>query len=100
MIRFPKMHIAESVVNRIMNAAQDIGRRPSRGRGDAPRADPELIHEGDSPALELAPDPTLLGGQIDLTLAEPVPEVAPNEDVVKGAALGESPLESLMEPQA
>ena len=100
-IRFPKLHIATSVVNRILNAAEDIGKRSSRGHASAARADLAPSRLGDNPAEEaadLAPDPTLEGGALDLALEQPVPEVEPNAAVVAGAAVGDSPLESLLVP--
>lgn len=101
-IRFPKLHVATSVVNRILNAAEDIGKRPARGRASPAKPDLESFGQGDTGdlAADLAPDPTLEGAKLDLALEEPVPEVAPNPDVVTGAAVGDSPLESLLDPPA
>jgi hypothetical protein len=101
-IRFPRLHVAESVVNRILNAFDDIQARPSRQGRSAARGEPAALPGSDNPLAEaedLAPDPTLAGGALDLALAEPVPEVAPDPAVVQGAATGDaSPLESLLAP--
>lgn len=69
MIRFPKMHIATSVVNRILNAADDL---------EPPRAAPV-------PHAPAVPDPTAEGAAIDRALASP-PGPVPPIDQAPGAA--------------
>ena len=71
MIPFPKIHIAESVLNRIMNAVEDT--------------------EPMFPSLNTAPippaDPIALGQKIDNGLATPVqPVVTPGDEVSANAA--------------
>ncbi len=62
-IRFPKMHIAESVANRILNLADDM-----RAGGFMPQ--PELAQ----PSMpDLPPSPTMEGAQLDAQLAAPPP---------------------------
>ena len=60
MIRFPKVHIAASVVNRILNVRDAIDARPA---ARAPSSEPRV------------PDPTLEGAVIDEKLTEPTPDV-------------------------
>lgn len=84
-IKFPRMHIAESVLNRIMNAVE----------GDTPLG---IVSPQEAPTPP--PDPSALGVQIEDTTATPVPEVAvpeePEEfDVAAGAVDGMSPFEGL-----
>ena len=66
MIKFPKMHIAESVVNRILNAADDV----------APAAPDEMPME---PAV-----PVPQGEALDAALATPPAEMPPLEDNPEG----------------
>lgn len=61
MIRFPKMHIAESVANRILNLADDM-----RAGGFMPPPEPV-------PPPELPGAPTMEGAQLDQALATPPP---------------------------
>jgi hypothetical protein len=58
MIRFPKMHIAKSTVNRILNIADEL---------EPVTIDTPSIPEGDTASKSL---------QIDAALASPTPEVA------------------------
>jgi len=63
MIKFPQIHIATSVVNRILNAADDIeSRRPVRTA--APQGAPNV------------PDAAPLGAALDADIATPVGPVA------------------------
>jgi hypothetical protein len=68
MIRFPKMHIAQSVVNRILNAHDEL-------EASMPTLAPEP-----TPAPHV-PDPTLEGAELDLALDAPA---APVEGVEPG----------------
>lgn len=61
-IRFPKMHIAESVSNRILNLADDMR---AGGFMQPKLAEPSMP--------ELPPAPTLEGAQLDAQLATPPP---------------------------
>lgn len=61
MIRFPKMHIAESVANRILNLADDM-----RAGGFMPPPEPR-----EPPTLPHAP--IMEGAQLDQALAAPPP---------------------------
>jgi hypothetical protein len=77
MIKFPKVHIAASVLNRILNARDELnGSGPPAG-GQSPQQPP------------VVPDPALMGAVIDQQIAtpppvelpplEPPPEPAPDE---------------------
>lgn len=86
MIPFPRIHIAESVLNRIQNAIEDT--QPL------------------FPSINLSPippsDPIALGQQIEeQTQARPAPAEIPNDPVAAGAALegvfGGSPLAGAVE---
>ena len=75
-IRFPKIHIAASVQNRILNLADDL---------------PALVREHPAPNV---PEPGALGQAIDQAVATP-PQAAPAPDdateaVLAGAVQGES----------
>lgn len=61
MIRFPKMHIAESVANRIMNLADDM-----RSGGFMPPGEP-------TPPPEVPASTALEGATLDQALATPPP---------------------------
>lgn len=72
-MRFPKMHIAQSVTNRIMNLANSV----------APRIEVDRA----APAV---PDPSQMGVAIDQALAQPPGQMAAPEGAeaaVIGAAL-------------
>jgi hypothetical protein len=62
MIRFPRMHIAESVANRILNLADDM-----RTGGFTPSPEPP------TPPPELPHAPTMEGVGLDAQLAQPPP---------------------------
>lgn len=70
MIKFPRIHVAESVVNRILNTRDELraGARPAPAVVPAPAPN--------------VPDPTLPGAELDLKLAQPPPANLPavNED--------------------
>lgn len=79
------MHIAESALNRIMNAIE----------GDTPLG---IMSPQEAPTPP--PDPTALGVQIEDVTKTPVPEVATPEnpeefDVAAGAVDGLSPFEGI-----
>lgn len=76
-IRFPKMHIAASVANRILNLADDM-----RAGGFMPPPEP-------TPPPELPPSPVMAGAQLDQELATPPPQdmAAPPELLGPGAQL-------------
>lgn len=73
-IPFPKIHIAESVVNRIQNTLDDIAPMfPSINPAPIPPA-----------------DPIALGAQIEQQTAQPAPPVAASDDPVASGAAAES----------
>lgn len=79
------MHIAESVLNRIMNAVE----------GETPLG---IVSPQESPIIPA--DPTALGVQIEETTGTPVPKVAAPEDaeefnVAAGAVDGISPFDGI-----
>ena len=81
-MRFPKMHIAQSVTNRIMNIANKV--QPATGQATMPPA---------------VPQPQAMGKAIDQALAQPPGAMAAPpgaEGIVTAAALeGSSPAEAL-----
>jgi len=83
MIPFPKMHIAQSVINRVVNALND--KESPIGLSAVEMAQPPVV-----------PNPAPEGVQIDQgTMTPAPPATAPpdvNPDVVTSSALGESPL--------
>jgi hypothetical protein len=64
--KFPRIHIAESVVNRILNINDTLqaGKEMEGIQGSMPDAPPSV------------PDPTLEGGAINMALAKPTEPVA------------------------
>jgi hypothetical protein len=71
-IRFPLMHIAESVINRIWNVADEIeAREPSQASGK--------IDRGAPPPEPMAPDPSVQGAMLDEQLATPAGAMPPAE---------------------
>lgn len=73
-IPFPKIHIAESVVNRIQNTLDDMAPMfPSINPAPIPPA-----------------DPIALGQQIDQQTTQPTQEVAMTDDPVAAGAAAES----------
>jgi hypothetical protein len=76
-IRFPKMHIAASVVNRILNAHDEI--QSGRAAAAATRA-PQ-----DEPS---PPDPNLEGTMLNMQLMQPpAPSEAPDDQTADAIAL-------------
>lgn len=57
MIRFPKHHIATSVVNRILNIADEV--------------------EARAPSMPSTPEPIQQGQALDAALAQPTPDMPP-----------------------
>lgn len=81
MIPFPRLHIAESVMNRIMNAVEDV----------------QPMFPSFNPAPIPPADPIALGQQIEQqTSTPPQPVAMPEDPVAAGAAVegifGGSPL--------
>jgi len=85
-IRFPKMHIAQSVVNQILNVADGIPARTQAAPTLPPPAVPNTVEQSSQldrllaqptsdalPGIDQAPDPggTLNGGKLLDTLLEP-----------------------------
>lgn len=67
MIKFPRVHIAQSVVNRILNTRDELRRSAAGGEAGAPAPVPPPN----------VPDPTLEGAELDNNLAEPPPAELP-----------------------
>lgn len=86
-MRFPKMSIAESVVNRIFNAREEArSLRP-----------PSVTPSIPQPVL---PDPVPQGEALDQQIATPVAgPVQDDANVVQAVASGKSPLDGLIDPQ-
>ena len=83
-INFPRMHIANSVVNRILNVADGLeGAAPNAATPEPP-----------------VPDTFIEGEQLDAALAAPVPALPPiDEAPAPGKTLGGTPLlATLLEP--
>jgi hypothetical protein len=77
MIRFPKMHIAASVVNRILNTHDEIQRGSS--------APAEVRGPNDQPAPA---DPNLEGTMLNAQLMQPAaPSEAPDDQTAAAIAL-------------
>jgi hypothetical protein len=81
LIRFPKMHIAESVVNRILNVADGL---PSGA--SAPTPPP------------YSPNPALEGARLNEALAQPVGEMPPIQQAPE-VATGKPALDTLIGQQ-
>lgn len=79
MIPFPKLHIAESVLNRIANTLEERG---PLGLGSNPPAPAQEI----APAI--APDPTQLGTELDAAMTQPPQPVAVTPGLESDAAAG------------
>lgn len=77
MIKFPKMHIAQSVVNRILNTAEDI---ESNRR----------VQSAFSMIAPNVPDPTLEGAALDMKMSGDVPPVSAPDDPTQSAMVGEA----------
>lgn len=69
-VKFPRLHIAESVVNRILNVRDEL-----RAGKIAPPSIPSVTQ----PAV---PDPTIAGAQIDSQVTESVPPLEEAPEVV------------------
>lgn len=82
MIKFPKVHIAQSVVNRILNVADDL---------DTERSAPTI----DVPTV---PDPAMAGARLDQALSAPPPAIPPPDgaegDMAAAAITGSSPMDA------
>lgn len=90
MIPFPKMHVAQSVLNRIANTLEEQG---PLGMANNP---PEPVALQVPP---IAPDPTALGAELDSAIAKPIQPaaVAPgmeadaNSGMLEASVMGGSP---------
>ena len=85
MIRFPQVHIATSVVNRILEIAENL---PQEGAG-APLSAPRV------------PDGAMLGAQLDAALGAPQPENLPGIEASPdpgATAQGKPLLDTLLSP--
>ena len=74
MIPFPRIHIAESVMNRIYNAMDDT----------------QSMFPSINPPPPMTPDPTALGAHIEQTTETPAPPVAMSDDPIEAGAAQES----------
>jgi hypothetical protein len=90
MIPFPKMHIAQSVLNRISNALEEDS---PLGVG-AKQQEPVALQ-----LPPIAPDPTQLGMELDSAVAQPIQPAAvepgmetdANNGMLEASAMGASP---------
>jgi len=87
MIPFPKMHIAESVVNRILNVHDELSAKQR-----TPQAPAGVSSE------PVVADPTLQGVALDRALEQPAAPVAPDANVVANEATGKGALRALVAP--
>lgn len=100
-VKFPEMHIADSVVNRILNAWDDVMAEPDPTPEPEPMAEaPEMVdHVQMGGAPELA-DPAAAGMAVSEGLERMGGGMAPNTpegaQVAVAVAQGESPLEGLL----
>jgi len=83
-MKFPRYHIAESVVNRILNAHDEI-EAGSRAELAAARA-----------ASPVPPDPTLEGATLDVKLNQPPAPAAPDQAALASTAQGGDALGGLI----
>lgn len=74
MIPFPRIHIAESVLNRIYNAMDDT----------------QPMFPSVNPPPPITADPVALGEQIEQQTETPVPPVAMSDDPIAAGAAEES----------
>lgn len=94
-IKFPKMHIAQSVLNRISNALEEEG---PLGTGSKASAPVELLGE------PIAPNPQALGVQLDTAIEQPLAPVGvepgmetdANSNMLDASVMGQSPLTGLL----
>lgn len=95
MIPFPKMHIAASVLNRISNALEEDG---PLGMGKSEPAKTQMVEP------PIAPDPMVLGSEINNSLKQPAPPVAvapeaeqdANTGMVDASVTGGSPFDGAL----
>lgn len=96
MIPFPKIHIAESALNRISNVLEDAG-----PLGAISEKEPEPVRLQVPP---MAPNPLALGLAVDEEVQEPVPPVnvppeeeeASNMGMLEASAFGGSPFDGAL----
>lgn len=74
MIPFPRIHIAESVMNRIYNAMDDT----------------QSMFPSINPPPPMTPDPIALGAHIEKATETPAPPVAMSDDPIAAGAAEES----------
>lgn len=82
-MKFPRYHIAESVVNRILNAHDDIE------AGERARTEQRAL-------TPTPPDPTLQGAELDVRLAQPPAPAAPDASALASTAQGGTALDGLI----
>lgn len=92
-IKFPRMHVAESAVNRILNVSEELRPRsvPAPEPVDLPMPEPRA---------PVVPDASLSGIQLDESLGAQTPELPPLEQTADpGATLqGDNLLDTLINP--
>lgn len=84
-MRFPQIHIAESVVNRILNVADEL----------------EPVGQADINAPPPVTDPTRQSAALDLALAQPQPGMPPLDQAPDPGATvqGKPLLATILDPQ-
>jgi len=75
MIKFPKVHIAQSVVNRILETRDELRRTSAKSGGGAPAPVPP-------PAV---PDPSATGAALDVATGTPAAPASSPGDPAEGA---------------
>lgn len=75
MIKFPRLHIAQSVTNRILNVAHDIESRSATIAPSTPSPTPPV------------PDPGPMGAQVDAALSTPTAPVAADPAMAEAAVV-------------
>lgn len=75
MIKFPRLHIAQSVTNRILNVARDVESSGLGSKASTPSPTPPV------------PDPGPMGAQVDAALAVPTSPVAADPAMAEAAVV-------------
>lgn len=79
-IRFPKMHVATSVVNRILNISDELETAKPRQVEPQEPAVVDTVGELLGSMTPAVPDPTQAGQQLDLALGQPPAQMPPLSD--------------------
>lgn len=75
MIKFPRLHIAQSVTNRILNVARDVESSGLGSMASTPSPTPPV------------PDPEPMGAQVEAALSQPTAPVAADPTMVEAAVV-------------